>query len=120
MTHATELIDELREPTTSLRSAAPLPWGAFGELHKTAMAGGALSPAVKELMALAIAVVTHCDGCVAYHARGAARQGATAEQAAEALAVALLMGGGPASVTAPRAWEAFNEFAAKSQRRTTP
>lgn len=115
MTFATDLIDELREPTLSLRSASPAAWDAFGALHKTAMADGALPAAVKELMALAIAVVTHCDGCVAYHARAAARRGATAEQAAEALSVALLMGGGPASVTAPRAWEAFSHFAAKYQ-----
>jgi AhpD family alkylhydroperoxidase len=120
MTSATDLIDELRAPTTALRSAAPAAWGAFGELHKTAMADGELPAAVKELMALAIAVVTHCDGCVAYHARAAARAGATTEQAAEALSVALLMGGGPASVTAPRAWEAFTQFTAKYQRKGTP
>jgi alkylhydroperoxidase/carboxymuconolactone decarboxylase family protein YurZ len=52
-----------------------------------------------------------CDGCIAYHAKGAARRGATREQAAEALGVALLMGGGPASVHAPRALAAFEEFA---------
>ena len=41
-----------------------------------------------------------------------ARAGASAEEVAELLAVALLMDGGTASVYAPRAWEAFQEFAA--------
>jgi AhpD family alkylhydroperoxidase len=66
---------------------------------------------VKELMALAIAVVKHCDGCIAYHVKGAARRGATAEEVAEALGVALLMDGGTASVYGPRAWAAYREFA---------
>jgi AhpD family alkylhydroperoxidase len=66
---------------------------------------------VKELMALAISVVKQCDGCIANHARAAAKQGATAEEVAETLGVALLMAGGPATVYGPRAWEAFHEFA---------
>ena len=63
-------------------------------------------------MALAIAVVKQCDGCIAYHARAAAHQGATKEEAAEALGVTLLMGGGPASTYATRALEAFEQFSA--------
>jgi AhpD family alkylhydroperoxidase len=62
-------------------------------------------------MALAIAVVKECDGCIAYHAKAAARRGATADEVAETLGVALLMDGGSASVNGPRAWQAFAEFA---------
>ena len=43
--------------------------------------------------------------------RGAATKGATREELAEILAVALLMDGGPVSVYGPRAWAAFDEFA---------
>jgi AhpD family alkylhydroperoxidase len=109
--HHHDVLDGLREPTRGLRRAAPQPWEGFASLHAGAMAEGALSRPVKELMALAIAVTQRCDGCIASHARAAARHGATAEEVAEALGVALLMAGGPASVYAPRAWEAFNEFA---------
>ena len=59
---------------------------------------------------MAIAVSEECDGCIAFHARGAARAGATSEQVAEALGVAILMGGGPARTYGPRAWAAFAEF----------
>ena len=52
-----------------------------------------------------------CTGCIAYHAKAAARRGASAEEVAEALGVALLMDGGTASVYGPRAWEAFHQFA---------
>jgi len=60
---------------------------------------------------LTIAVVKQCDGCIAYHAKAAARRGATSEEVAEALNVALLMDGGTASVYGPRAWQAYQEFA---------
>jgi AhpD family alkylhydroperoxidase len=87
-------------------------WTAFGQLHRAAVADGALPTRIKELMALSIAVVKHCDGCIAYHAKAAARAGATPEELAEALGVALLMDGGTASVYGPRAWAAYREFAA--------
>lgn len=113
MTYATQLLEDLRSPARSLRHAAPEAWSAFADLHAAAFAEGTLPAVVKELMALAIAVATHCDGCVAHHGRAAARLGATPEQVAEALSVALLMGGGPASVTAPRAWEVYEHYAAR-------
>ena len=105
----------LREPTKALRTASPEVWAGFGALHQAAVAEGVLSSKVKELMALAIAVVKQCDGCISYHARAAVARGATAEECAEALGVALLMDGGTASVYGPRAFAAFNEFAGTDQ-----
>ena len=110
-TEYADIIDGLRSPTRELRRAAPDAWGGFATLHGAAVADGVLPASTKELMALAIAVDTHCDGCVAYHAKAAAQKGASREEAVEALAVALLMAGGPASVWAPRALAAFDEFA---------
>ena len=106
-----EVISELKEPTRSLRNASPEVWSGFGAMHQAAVADGALPGKVKELMALAIAVVKQCDGCIAYHAKAAAVRGSTREEVAEALGVALLMDGGTASVYGPRAWDAFEEFA---------
>lgn len=106
-----EIVKDLREPTKTLRRASPEVWQGFGQLHQAAVADGALPAKVKELMALAIAVVKQCDGCIAYHAKAAVARGATAEEVAETLGVTLLMDGGTASVYGPRAWEAFHEFA---------
>jgi AhpD family alkylhydroperoxidase len=113
MAHFTDVIDELRDPTRDLRRAQPDVWKGFGALHGAAVADGALPGRVKELMALAIAVVKQCDGCIAYHAKAAARLGATPEEVAEALSVALLMDGGTATVYGPRAFAAYQEFAAE-------
>ncbi len=98
-------------PRRELRKAMPDTWAGFASLHASAMAAGALPTHVKELMALVVGVVEHCDGCIAYHARGAVAAGATEPEVVDALGVALLMGGGPASVWAPRALEAFREYA---------
>ncbi len=113
MAHFADVIDDLRAPTRDLRRAQSEAWKGFGALHDAAVADGALPGRVKELMALAIAVVKQCDGCIAYHAEAAARLGATADQVAETLSVALLMDGGTATVYGPRAFAAYQEFAAE-------
>ncbi len=56
-------------------------------------------------------VSKECDGCIASHARGAVRTGATESEVAEALGVAIAMDGGPGTVYGPRAFAAFREFA---------
>jgi AhpD family alkylhydroperoxidase len=83
----------------------------FAELHHASLGPGALNVTTKELMALAIAVAEHCDGCIASHAQGAAIAGATRQEAAEAIGVAILMNGGPATIYGPRAFAAFCDFA---------
>ncbi|MCL4293581.1 MAG: carboxymuconolactone decarboxylase family protein [Acidimicrobiia bacterium] len=106
-----DVLSGLRESTRSLRKAAPSAWSGFAALHDGAMAEGERPTRVKELIALAIAVVKRCDGCIAAHAKAAARHGATEAEVAEALSVALLMDGGTATVYGPRAWAAYREFA---------
>lgn len=113
MGHWHDVIADLAEPTKSLRAALPDAWKGFGEMHRGAMSDGALSRATKEIIATALAVAQQCDGCIAYHAKGAARAGADPQEMAEGLGVALLMMGGPATVYGPRAWAAFNEFRAE-------
>ena len=95
-----------------IREGAPDAMKAFGALAVAATASRTLDAKVKELMALAIGIAVHCDGCVAYHARAAHKQGATREEIAETVAMALYMGGGPAAVYGADALRAFDEFAA--------
>jgi len=118
MTSHQDVIDDLRQPTRELRRAIPDVWRGFGELHDAVMVDGAVSGRTRELMAMVAAVVKRCDGCIAYHARAAAHRGATADEVAEALGLALLMDGGTASVHGPRAWEAYHEFTASAPTRT--
>ena len=84
----------------------------YNALRTAAMAEGVLSMKMKELIALSIAITRECDGCIAAHARGAARRGATTAEVAEMIGVAISMNGGPGTVWGPRALAAFHEFAA--------
>ena len=116
MQSATETRKELLEPAHRLREAIPDVIGAYAALPSAAMAEGALSTKVKELIALAIAATRECDGCVAAHARGAARAQATEAEVAEAMGVVVMMNGGPGTVWGPRAAAAHREFGAPTAR----
>ena len=111
MIHPNEVLGELREPAHELREHIPEVIGAYADMQRAVMTDGALPGKTKELIALAIAVTRECDGCIASHARGAARRGATEVEVAEALGVAVLMNGGPGTVWAPRALAAFRALA---------
>lgn len=90
-----------------LREQIPDVYSARAEMHKAVFADGVLDRATKELIALAIAVIDHCDGCIATHALGAFKAGATREQVAETLGVCIQMGGGPAATFGARAYGEF-------------
>ena len=106
------VLDELGPLHRALRRDIPEVYKGFQALHSAAFTPGALDVKTKELIAFAIAVVEHCDGCIASHAQAAARAGATEQEAAEAIGVAFLMNGGPATIYGPRAFAAFCEFRA--------
>jgi AhpD family alkylhydroperoxidase len=72
-----------------LRQGAPDTVKAFGSLSTAATATKALDTRTKELMALAIGIAVHCDGCVAYHTKMAHQHGATREEVAETVALAV-------------------------------
>lgn len=94
-----------------LQRAAPETMKAFGALSAAATMSRALDSKTKELMALAIGIAVHCDGCVAYHTKMARQHGATREEVAETVALAIYMGGGPAAVYGGDALRAFDQFA---------
>lgn len=110
----THTLHDLRDSSRELRRLIPDVYKGFADTHKAALADGVLDTKTKELVALAISISTQCDGCIASHARGAARAGATREEVAEVIGVTILMNGGPGTVYGPRALEAFDDFAGSS------
>lgn len=108
--HGPSVLDGLRGPSTALRTAIPDVYAGFSATHRAALEGGAVDARTKELIALGISVAQQCDGCIASHARGAAMKGATPDEVAETIGVAILMAGGPGTVYGPRAYDAFLEF----------
>lgn len=113
MIHPNEVLGELRQPARDLREHIPEVIAGYAQMQRAAMADGALPAKVKELIALAVAITRECDGCIAAHAKGAARQNATEEEVAEAIGVAIMLNGGPGTVWGPRALSAFKEMLAE-------
>jgi AhpD family alkylhydroperoxidase len=97
-----------------LRQASPEAMKAFGSLSMAATASKAIDSKTKELMALAISIAVHCDGCVAYHTKMAHQHGATRDELVETVALAIYMGGGPAAVYGADAVRAYDQFSGKS------
>ncbi len=116
-----DLADELAAAGRDLRTLIPEVYRGFAALSRASVHyEGALSVKTKELMALVAAVVARCDGCIAAHARGAVRAGATAAEVAEALGVTIQMQGGPGTVYAAKAFAAYREFERNEPTRHDP
>ncbi len=100
----------------TLRQGAPETMKAFVSLSAAATASNAINTKTKELMALAIGIVVHCDGCVAYHTKMAHQQGATRQEIMETVALAVYMGGGPAAVYGGDAVRAYDQFSSAQRK----
>jgi len=113
MASARETLADVAEQGRRLREKIPAVYAAYAAQSKAAIdEDGVLDPKTRDLIALAIAVTRQCDGCIASHARSVARRGGTAQEVAETIGVAILMNGGPGTVWGPRAFAAFEEYAA--------
>jgi len=110
MAHYHDSLKKMHATTRELRQMIPEVYEGFAQTHRATYGDGALPGSTKELVAIAIAIAEGCEGCIASHARGAVRKGATPEQVAETIGVAIQMQGGPATVYGPMAWEAYQEF----------
>lgn len=104
----------LTDALKPLRTGAAEPMKAFSALARAALEPKALDTKTKELIALGISVAVRCDGCVAFHAEAAVRQGASREEVLETMGMAIYMGAGPSVMYAAQALEAFDQFAAKT------
>jgi AhpD family alkylhydroperoxidase len=110
-----KLRQELEENITQLGSELPGPMSGFARLHRKGLEDGALSRKTKEMMALAISIATGCQGCIAYHTYDAIQAGATRAELLETLGVAVLMGGGPATIYATYAMQAIDQLLTKTE-----
>lgn len=78
------------------KKLAPEIHDAFTAFSQRVFAEGALTPKVKQLIAVAVAHVTQCPYCIRGHTRGALRSGARADEIMEAIWVAAEMRAGGA------------------------
>lgn len=105
-------IKSLRDEAVALSRAIPDVMKSFQAVMKTAGTNGAIDTKTKELMAMAISIAMRCEGCILFHVQNVERHGATREEIAETIGVAIEMGGGPATVYGGKALSAFDELKA--------
>lgn len=108
---AKDLMNGINEQLGPFRKSQSETMLGFGQMAKAAMAEGTVSAKHKELIALAIGIVQHCTGCIAFHVKALHRLGCTRAELEEMLAVCVYMGGGPGLMTVADALSAWDELA---------
>ncbi|MFM0054414.1 carboxymuconolactone decarboxylase family protein [Paraburkholderia phytofirmans] len=73
-----------------------------------------LGAKTRELIAIAVAVSLRCDGCITVHTAEALKHGATREEIAEALGVAIAVNAGAAMVYSARTIDAAAAYTAQA------
>ncbi|WP_202596138.1 carboxymuconolactone decarboxylase family protein [Ensifer adhaerens] len=83
---------------------------AFHKLETATRENNVLDAKTHELISLAVAVTTRCDGCITAHAAAAKKAGASKQEIAAALGTAIALNAGAAYVYSARAFEAYEEL----------
>lgn len=105
-----EIIGDITSYSKELHKLIPDTMAGFSSMAKAATQTKTIDEKTKEMIALALGVAAHCDGCLGYHTKALARLGATREEVAEVLGMAIYMGGGPSLMYAADALRSFDQF----------
>ncbi|MBO9472898.1 MULTISPECIES: carboxymuconolactone decarboxylase family protein [unclassified Shimia] len=108
----TDKISATRNELRGLNKTIPDTARAFGGLSKSVKEGGVLDHKTKEFVALGMAIVSRCEPCISLHCEALVKAGATKDEIADVLGMAIQMGGGPAMMYAGKALACFEELSA--------
>lgn len=108
----TDLTRGISAELGKLRSDMPDTLRGFSALAKGATQDGALDKKTKELIAIALSVAARCDPCIGFHVQTYVQLKGTRAELADALGMAVYMGGGPSLMYAAKTSAAFDEFSA--------
>lgn len=104
-------IKQTRDRSRNLNRAIPDTMKGFGALSTAVKEGGTLGVKEKEFVALGISVAVRCEACIAFHVEALMKAGASREELADVLAMAIQMGGGPSVMYAGKALECWDQIA---------
>ena len=110
MTAHKEKLSEVNQRLLNLFKADQKTMSAFKALSDTAVKEKKLSTGLKESIAVAIAAARGCEDCILYHVNEAKMHGAERDVLVEILAVTVDMSGGPGTVYAAKALDAFDNL----------
>jgi AhpD family alkylhydroperoxidase len=100
-----------RKRVGDLMALSPSTVNGYRTLHAAGTETKHLDAKTRELIALAVAVTTRCDSCIANHTDKASPLGTTREEIAEALGVAVAMNAGAALAYSFRVLDAHEALA---------
>ncbi|WP_341675683.1 carboxymuconolactone decarboxylase family protein [Niveibacterium sp. SC-1] len=100
---------QLGQRIGEIAKLSPETVAAYRGLNQAGNKTDLLGARTRELIALAVAVTRQCDGCIAVHSEAALKQGATREEIAEALGVAIAVNAGAALVYSSRVMDAVSD-----------
>lgn len=105
-----DLLGNTRKASVGFSDTNPKMMEAFQGLNAAQGSNGALDAKTRELIALAVAVTTRCDSCIAAHASAARKAGVTEAELSDALGTAIALNAGAAYIYSVRAMDAFGQF----------
>ncbi|WP_460451314.1 carboxymuconolactone decarboxylase family protein [Alsobacter sp. SYSU BS001988] len=106
----TGMLADLKTSVGELARRTPQTRDGYRLLHAAGGEKKLLDPKTRELIALAVAVTTRCDGCIANHTKKAIELGVSQDEIAEALGVAVAMNAGAALAYSARVMDAYSEL----------
>lgn len=105
-----DLLGTLKRSYTRMEKTNPKMLSAYRELSAAQGSNGALDAKTRELIAIAVAVTTRCDGCISSHVAAAIKAGATEAEMSDAMGTAIALNAGAAYVYSLHAMEAYAEL----------
>lgn len=106
-----DYLQQLKVTIGEIGKLSPKTLRGYQELATATSGTGQFDPKFRELIALAVAITLRCDGCITTHTSAAIKNGATREEIAEALAVAISVNAGAALVYSARVIDAYAQKA---------
>jgi AhpD family alkylhydroperoxidase len=103
-----------RKRVGEIMELSPSTVKGYRTLHAAGTETKHLDAKTREFIALAVAVTTRCDSCIANHTDKAIQLGATREEIAEALGVAVAMNAGAALAYSLRVMDAHEALSGKA------
>jgi AhpD family alkylhydroperoxidase len=103
-----DLVSTIKQSFGSLSKSNPKMVKAYMALGDAAAENNVLDAKTRELISLAVAITTRCDGCIGAHSEAAIAAGASREEVAAALATAISLNAGAAYIYSMHALEAYD------------
>lgn len=105
-----QTLSNLVKGVSNFSKANPPVAKAVHQLDVATRENSVLDDKTHELIAIAVAVTTRCDGCISAHVHAAKKAGASKEEIAAALGMAIALNAGAAYVYSTHVVDAYDEL----------